>query len=200
MSKKQNQPNFENILLIEGINSKGFGFTPKLVMKDRRLTIEAKAIYNYFCSYAGGGNTAFPSVSLICDDLCISKSRYYKHFKLLTTYGYVSTTQTKEGYSFAKNIYTLHTHPKALEAQEELTCTQNKDTAQTQEELACTQNEYTACTCFRDTQNKYTQNEDTNNNTYKSNNFNNNIINYTHAREKTVTVPAEYYYDWMNEE
>ena len=46
---------FENILLVEGINAKGYGTIPKLVMKDRRLTAQAKAIYAYFCSYAGCG-------------------------------------------------------------------------------------------------------------------------------------------------
>jgi len=28
-------------------------------MQDRRLTVQAKAIYGYFASYAGGGRTPF---------------------------------------------------------------------------------------------------------------------------------------------
>jgi hypothetical protein len=35
----------------------GYGQIPKKVMMDKRLSVEAKAIYAYFCSYCGGGNT-----------------------------------------------------------------------------------------------------------------------------------------------
>ena len=76
---KTNHEKFTNILEVEGINAQGFGMIAKMAMLDQRLTIEAKAIYSYFCSYAGGGSTAFPSVSKIVYDLKISKDRYYKH-------------------------------------------------------------------------------------------------------------------------
>ncbi len=49
-------------LHVEGVRSRGFGIIPKLVMQDKRLTGDAKAIYAYFCSYAGAGDTAFPIV------------------------------------------------------------------------------------------------------------------------------------------
>lgn len=143
---------FENILEIEGINSKGFGTIAKLVMMDQRLSIEAKAIYSYFCSYAGGGSSAFPSVSKILYDLKISKTRYYKHFNLLVDYGYISVKQIKEENKFGKNLYTLHTNPVPIP--------QNEDT-----DSSCPQNE--------DTQNENTQNEDSNINNININNFNN---------------------------
>jgi len=143
---------FENILEVEGINSKGFGTIAKLVMMDQRLSIEAKAIYSYFCSYAGGGSTAFPSVSKILYDLKISKTRYYKHFNLLVDYGYISVKQIKEENKFGKNLYTLHTNPVPIP--------QNEDT-----ELSYPQNE--------DTQNEDTQNEDSNINNININNINN---------------------------
>lgn len=62
-----------DILKIEGIMANGFGFIAKLLLNDRRLTIEAKSIYSYFCSYAGAGMTAFPSVSKICYNLVIGE-------------------------------------------------------------------------------------------------------------------------------
>ena len=43
------------------INSAGYGIIPKLVMMDRDLHVTAKAIYAYFCSYTGAGDTCFPS-------------------------------------------------------------------------------------------------------------------------------------------
>lgn len=47
------------------IFSMGYGHIAKLVMKDKDLTVEAKAIYSYIASYAGASDTAYPSVDLI---------------------------------------------------------------------------------------------------------------------------------------
>lgn len=110
---------FENILQTEGINAKGYGSIAKLVMIDQRLTIEAKAIYGYFCSYAGAGSTAFPSVKKIIHDLKISENRYYKHFALLKECGYISVRENKESGKFANNIYTLHFIPVPIEKKED---------------------------------------------------------------------------------
>ena len=104
---------FENLLLVEGVNAQGYGTIPKLVMKDKRLTPQAKAIYAYFCSYAGCGSTAFPKVSQIMYDLNISNKTYYKHFDLLTEFGYITVVKIKkEGNKFDNNIYKLNTNPK----------------------------------------------------------------------------------------
>ena len=104
---------FENLLLVEGVNAQGYGTIPKLVMTDRRLTPQAKAIYAYFCSYAGCGSTAFPKVSQIMYDLNISNKTYYKHFDLLTEFGYITVVKIKkEGNKFDNNIYKLNTNPK----------------------------------------------------------------------------------------
>lgn len=104
---------FENLLLVEGVNAQGYGTIPKLVMKDRRLTPQAKAIYAYFCSYAGCGSTAFPKVSQIMYDLNISNKTYYKHFDLLTEFGYITVVKIKKkGNKFDNNVYKLNTNPK----------------------------------------------------------------------------------------
>lgn len=106
--------NFRDILITEGINSKGFGTISKLVMLDRKLTIQAKAIYAYFCSYAGGGSQPFPSVERILGDLDISEDTYYKHLRFLKAYGYIVVEQRKNGKgTFLSNIYTLTSHPVA---------------------------------------------------------------------------------------
>ncbi|WP_105101228.1 hypothetical protein [Streptococcus suis] len=54
---------FKDQLRIEGILSKGFGHIAKFVATDTDLTIEALAIYGYFSSFAGGGDSAFGSVA-----------------------------------------------------------------------------------------------------------------------------------------
>ena len=53
MNSNEHEENSCDILQVEGINSKGFGIVPKLLMQDERLSIYSKAIYCYFCSYAG---------------------------------------------------------------------------------------------------------------------------------------------------
>jgi len=68
----------------------GYGTVTKEAMQDRELTIEAKAIYAYLCSFAGGKDKAWPAVSKMCYDLKISKDRFYKHMQLLLDNDYIS--------------------------------------------------------------------------------------------------------------
>jgi len=96
-----------DILQVEGINSKGFGLAPKLVMLDDRLSIFSKAIYCYFSSYAGAGKIAFPKVTKIIADLKISKNTYYAHFNPLVKLGFIKVEQTRVSGKHGHNIYTL---------------------------------------------------------------------------------------------
>jgi hypothetical protein len=96
-----------NILKTQKINSSGYGIIPKLVMQDQNLTIQAKAIYAYFCSFAGQGDTAFPSVVKICCDLKITRNTYYKHLDLLKN-KYISIEHNKQyNGKFYNNCYIL---------------------------------------------------------------------------------------------
>lgn len=99
----------EDKIKIEGVLSLGYGIIPKLVMKDKDLTIEAKAIYAYISSYAGNGTSAFPSVSLICNDLDIGENRFHKHKKVLVEKGYIEVKRerTSKG-SWGSNVYTIN--------------------------------------------------------------------------------------------
>lgn len=104
----------ENVLVVEGIFAKGFGTVGKIVMQDRRMTPQSKAIYSYFCTYAGAGTTAFPSVAKIMYDLNMSNKTYYKHFKPLVEFGYISVFQRKSEGKFQKNLYKINMNPKKL--------------------------------------------------------------------------------------
>lgn len=141
-------------LKLVGVMEKGYGIIPKLVMKDKDLSVEAKAIYAYFCSYAGAGNTAFPSVELICSDLNMSENRYRRHRKALLQKGYIKVRQQRAENGFSKNIYTLPTEIIDLSLHFE-----------------GTQNEGTQNVC---TQNESPQNEGINNNIFNNNSLNNN--------------------------
>lgn len=141
----------KDIIQVQGINSQGYGIIPKMVMQDKRLTIQAKAIYGYFCSYAGAGKTAFPGRKKIITDLGISKDSYYKHFNLLKECGYIEAFQEKdENGVFCRNVYTLV---------ESIPCPRNKDT------VPCPK---LPCPVL-----PYPVNQDTNNNSIKINSINN---------------------------
>lgn len=73
----------------------GYGIIPKQVIKDTRLSIEAKAIYCYLSAYAGNDGYAFPSLELILNELQISEKRYYKHRDILIKLGYITTVEKK---------------------------------------------------------------------------------------------------------
>ena len=70
------QSDYGDILKVEGINFKGYGIVPKYAMTDPALTIEAKGIYAYFCSFSGRGSSAFPTRNTILSDLQIGKDAY----------------------------------------------------------------------------------------------------------------------------
>ena len=127
-----NTDKLANILEVQGIHAKGFGTIPKIVMQDRRLKPTAKAIYAYFCSYAGAGSTAFPSVNKIIYDLNMNKDTYYKHLDVLKDCGYVTVTPNRaEGNKFDNNIYTLIFNPVAVakvEKKEKKPCPKKSET------------------------------------------------------------------------
>ena len=174
---KTNHEKFTNILEVEGINAQGFGMIAKMVMLDQRLTIEAKAIYSYFCSYAGGGSTAFPSVSKIVYDLKISKDRYYKHFKLLVECGYISVRENKDKGKFANNIYRIMSNP--------VSCPQNEEM-----DSPCPENS--------DKENSDTGNQETNINNININNFNNVLDDVDDKRAREVEEVANEYKNYSS--
>ena len=49
--------------------SMGYGTVSRSVMSDRKLTVEAKAIYAYFAACIGTENTSTFTVGEICKDL-----------------------------------------------------------------------------------------------------------------------------------
>ena len=110
------QINNNNFIQVNGIMSQGYGFSPKAVMRDTRLTVEAKAIYAYMSSFAGAGLTAFPTIELQLHELGMGAKRYYKHRRLLEDLGYITIKQTRikkdNGKVVSdKNIYVLEQFP-----------------------------------------------------------------------------------------
>lgn len=90
-----------------GIRSKGYGLIPKMVMQDKELHITSKAIYAYFCSYTGSGDTCFPSRGRICEDLGIAADTYQKYLGQLVKNGYLAVEQVRKDGRFSHNVYTV---------------------------------------------------------------------------------------------
>lgn len=97
----------KNVLSQGNVMAQGYGIVPKVTMRDTRLSIESKAIYAYLCSFAGAGNTAFPSRELICHELNISINRFNKYKNELVAKGYITIKRERLENGFSKNIYTL---------------------------------------------------------------------------------------------
>lgn len=120
------------------------------------LTIEAKAIYGMLCSYAGSGDTAYPSVDFICSKLHITKTRFYKHMNLLIGAGVVEKKAIRnEAGLFSSNVYRLLPNGQNI---------QNPYTEKWYSDNLCSDN-------------LYTENHATNNNSFNNNSLNNNSIN-----------------------
>lgn len=86
----------------------GYGIIHKSVMQDHRISIKAKALYAYLCSYAGNTAVAFPSVALTCRDLGITKTSYYKYREELVKAGHITVERQRgDRDKFKNNIYRI---------------------------------------------------------------------------------------------
>lgn len=110
-------------LSLDGINANGFGFIPKLIMQDTRLSIKAKGLIAFFYSLVQAGCKAYPHRATICTFLQISKEVYYNALNQLIEYNYITVKQrqSKNG-RFSVNDYILNSNP----------CQENKDINKTE--------------------------------------------------------------------
>ena len=93
---------------LQGILAGGYGLIPRIVVRDERLTPEAKAIYGYLSALSGASyNPVFPSRELMLKELGMSINRFYKHMQLLIDFNYIVIERTIDGNIFGKNIYSL---------------------------------------------------------------------------------------------
>ena len=106
------------------IYENGYGLIASKVMRDKRLPKQSKLIYAYMCSFAGvdkdGNRSAFPSVSLQCDELGMNETTYYKWRKYLVQFGYITIEKQKDEKGlFDRNLYIIEAVPVEKTADEE---------------------------------------------------------------------------------
>ena len=87
----------------------GYGVVGKKVMRDKNLTVIAKAVYCYLATF---GNGSYPSRSLITEELGINKDTYTKQLAQLKKLGYIRVEQVRtNGGVFKHNIYFIEQVP-----------------------------------------------------------------------------------------
>ncbi|MDU7069621.1 MAG: helix-turn-helix domain-containing protein [Clostridium perfringens] len=183
----------------KSILSKGYGIIPKLVMQSN-ISIEAKSIYAYMCSFAGNGETAFPSIEKIIKDLNISESRFYRHRKQLIEHGFIKVQQNKLKGKVINNTYIIlqvisnkengtidkpypQNNGTEIKPYHQIACTEFACT-----EFACTE---FACTEFACTENEGSNNNKTNNNKTNNNKTNNNKTNNNKTNNNNIGVVVD---------
>ena len=93
----------------------GYGLVFKRVMKDKDISIEAKALYSYLSAYAGSDESSFPRVELIKHELNIGKQRYQRARRELEKTGYLQVDRKQNGNIYGSNLYTLFHNPRQVD-------------------------------------------------------------------------------------
>ena len=154
-----------------------YGILPKNVMKDRNLSIGARAVFAYLCAYAGNEDHSFPGRDLMTYELNISKDTLTKYMKELKDSNYVVVKQNKNnGGQFSNNIYYINPEQKEIEPCPKFSDTKPSDTKSS------------------DTKSSDTKNLDITNNNITSNNITSN--NITSNSSTTTTELVNYF--WKN--
>ncbi|QQN53650.1 helix-turn-helix domain-containing protein [Staphylococcus pasteuri] len=96
-------------------NITGYGLVFKRVMKDKDISIEAKALYSYLSAYGGSDESSFPSVELIKHELNIGKQRYQRARRELENAGYLQVDRKQNGNIYGSNLYTLFHIPRQVD-------------------------------------------------------------------------------------
>ncbi|HBJ1648216.1 TPA: helix-turn-helix domain-containing protein [Clostridium botulinum] len=97
-------------LFCSGIYKEGYGIIPKSIMRSN-LSCGAKVLYAYICSFTGAGNSAFPSLELMCNELGMSEKKIYKCRKELIDNNLIAIEKKRIGSKYTNNIYTIITNP-----------------------------------------------------------------------------------------
>lgn len=86
-----------------------YGIIPKAVMNDKSLSIEAKAVYGYFCAYRNKktNDVVYTNISQLQNHLNIGVDRLNNSIKRLVEIGYVEKKQHTNEYKFSSNLYHL---------------------------------------------------------------------------------------------
>ncbi len=98
-----------------------YGIIPKKVMNDKNVSIEAKAVYGYFCCFRNKetNDVVYTNINQIKTDLdIVSNARLNKNIKMLIEAGYVTKKQHTNGQKFSSNVYHLVGYQENIKVKE----------------------------------------------------------------------------------
>lgn len=86
-----------------------YGIIPKSIMNDKRIPIDTKAVYGYFCAYRNKktNDVVYTNLSQIRSHLDIGAVKLNKNINLLVEYGYIEKNQHINEQKFSSNLYHL---------------------------------------------------------------------------------------------
>ena len=145
-----------------------FGVVYQDVMRSPKLTPEAKAIYAYLASMAGGDDECYPSRELMAKELNISVHRLDKHLSLLIASGVVKKKRMMVGNLKGRNIFKV-TH--------EMEVVNEMDMIFKNIEKSTFRHDENNHDDSRHDDSRHDENRHTNNNRLNNNSINNNSIN-----------------------
>lgn len=98
----------EQAIILKGfdpISAHGFTQMPNVILREKKLSIGAKAVYACLLSYAWQDPTCFPGQGRMADDLGVSKRSVITFLKELERAGYLEKERRGLGKT---NVYVLH--------------------------------------------------------------------------------------------
>ena len=93
IAREQYQEKRYAVIRAGGLRSGGYGYIPKSVMLDERLTLQEKAVYAYYCVFTGAGESACPKKEDILRHLGVSDRSYRKYNQTLVACNYLVVRQ-----------------------------------------------------------------------------------------------------------
>lgn len=151
---------------VENKKKGGYGLVYQDVMRNRNLSVEAKAIYAYLSSLSGTGNVCYPSIETIQKDMGISKGRLSKYMHELTASGVVEKIRERDGNLYSRNVYKITHEAEVVEDLKRIFRAVENQSVEN-----------------RESEGQSVEYATTNNNNTNINNINNNSINNTCAPE-----------------
>lgn len=106
------------------VYEQGYGTVAKRVMRDKTLSVGAKALYSYLCSFAWGKYESYPTVNSITNDMGISEKTFSRYRNEIVESGYV-TVEFRNIRGQNRNVYILNSTPVKSSGVEKMTPSKN---------------------------------------------------------------------------
>ena len=92
----------------EGSSGPAWGRVYQDIVRDTSLSLGAKGLYAYFCSFSDESGKCFPPIETIRLEIPLANKTYYRYLKELRDAGIITIEKVKHGNRYGSNVYYLH--------------------------------------------------------------------------------------------